>query len=80
MPVQCAATKLMTAKPNSTAPSTANMDATPNADLRESRSARIAEAPASLTHPWVCQRARSRSTLWRYQDIDTPSSDRPCPY
>src|SRR5262245_57242556 len=78
MPVQCAATKVMTAQPKRMAPSMAKMGATPNADLRDTRSARMALAPASPTQPAVCQRARSRSTLWRYQDMGLrPSTQTP---
>src|SRR5262245_33479392 len=72
MAVQWAATKLMTAQPKSTAPSMAKMGAAPNADRRDARSLRMAQAPASLTQPAVCQRARSRPTLWRYQDMGCP--------
>src|SRR5215467_9536801 len=80
MPVQCAATKVMTAQPKRMAPSMAKMGATPNADLRDTRSARMALAPASPTQPAVCQRARSRSTLWRYQDMGLrPSPHIPAP-
>ena len=63
----------MTAKPKSTAPKMAKTGATPNGDLRELRSARMAVTPASFTHPAVCQRARSRSTFVRYQDMSLPS-------
>jgi hypothetical protein len=50
----------------------AKIGATPKADFRDCRSARIAEASASFTHPALCQRAKSRSTLVRYQDMELP--------
>ena len=72
MVVQCAATKLMMAKPNSTAPRIAKIPAAPKADWREARSDLMALAPVSLTQPAACQRARSRSTRWLYQDMGLP--------
>src|SRR5437868_75542 len=72
MAVQWAATKLMTAKPKRTAPRMAKIGATPNGEARDCRSVRMAVAPASFTQPAACQRARSRSALWRYQDMSRP--------
>ena len=70
MAVQWAATKLMTANPNRTAPRMAKTGATPNGEVRDCRSVRMAVAPASFTQPACCQRVRSRSTLLRYQDME----------
>src|SRR5262249_28479589 len=79
MSFQFAATKLMAANPNSTAPRMAKTPAAPMAGWRAASSALMAAAPASLTQPADCPRVRSPSTLLRYQDIGGTPSPRASP-
>ena len=62
---QLAATKLITAKPISTAPRTARMAGMRRAEGRSSADFRICSALAGVTQPRSIQRSRSLFSLWR---------------